>query len=115
RSEAGARGEAHGGRERYTIRPRAGSRADCRVRRPAVRRGRARLRAMSRPSPRSLMTAVMLAGAVTAGAPAPAPAAAPKPAPAKSAPAHDVDFWRDIKAHDAAMPEGAAPGALLLE
>jgi hypothetical protein len=32
-----------------------------------------------------------------------------------AAPAHDVAFWRDIKAHEFAIPEGAAPGALLLE
>lgn len=54
--------------------------------------------------------------AAAAGA-TPAATAAAKPAtgtPAKPA-AHDVAFWRDIKAHDAAMPAGAAPGALLLE
>jgi hypothetical protein len=32
-----------------------------------------------------------------------------------AAPAHDVAFWRGIKAHEFAVPEGAAPGALLLE
>jgi hypothetical protein len=41
---------------------------------------------------------------------APAPAAAPA-----AAPAHDVAFWRGIKTHDFAVPEGAAPGALLGE
>jgi len=36
-------------------------------------------------------------------------------APPAAAPAHDVAFWRGIKANDFAVPEGAAPGALLLE
>src|SRR6185503_15009931 len=31
------------------------------------------------------------------------------------APAHDAAFWRGIKANDFIVPEGAAPGALLLE
>jgi hypothetical protein len=42
---------------------------------------------------------------------------APAGAAAASAPAppHDVAFWRGIKAGDFAVPEGLAPGALLLE
>jgi hypothetical protein len=36
-------------------------------------------------------------------------------ATAAAAPTHDVAFWRGIKANDFAVPEGAAPGALLLE
>jgi hypothetical protein len=37
------------------------------------------------------------------------------PAAFAAPPAHDVAFWRGIKANDFAVPEGSAPGALLLE
>ncbi|HUD70326.1 MAG TPA: DUF2785 domain-containing protein [Dongiaceae bacterium] len=51
----------------------------------------------------------------------PAIAAPPAPRPATAAgataaaPARDVAFWRDIKAHDFAIPEGEAAGPLLME
>jgi uncharacterized protein DUF2785 len=58
-------------------------------------------------SPSSLICGVVLSGVLITPAGAAATSAA--------SPAHDVAFWRDIKARDFAVPEGKTPGPLLLE
>jgi hypothetical protein len=56
------------------------------------------------------------AGAAPAAKTAATPTApASQPATAISAPARGVEFWRGIKAHEFAVPEGEAAGPLLME
>jgi hypothetical protein len=64
-------------------------------------------------------SALFLLAMAPAGAATPTPraanAAGAPPAATAAAPTRDVAFWRGIKAHDFAVPEGEAAGPLLME